>query len=388
MTRTVCVVTGSRAEYGLLRWVMHGIAEAADLTLQLVVTGSHLSPEFGLTYQQIEQDGFTIDRRVEMLLSSDTAAGITKSMGLGLIGFADAFAELRPDVVLIVGDRFEMLSVAAAALMARIPLAHAHGGETTEGALDESIRHAITKLSHLHFVAAEPYRRRVLQLGEDPGRVFLVGGLGVDNIRRLDLLDRGALAAALGVELRPRMLLVTYHPPTLADRPATEQLRALLESLRRLEDTTLIITTPNADAEGRALRSMLEEFVAHEDAAHLYDSLGQLLYLSCMRHADAVVGNSSSGLIEAPALGKPTIDIGDRQRGRVSAGSVIHCEPESSAISAALERINDPAFRRALADVTSPYGTGGASDEVVRRLRSVPLDDILVKPFHDVQEHD
>ncbi len=253
MSRKICVVTGSRAEYGLLRWVMEGIRRLPDLGLQVIATGMHLSPEFGLTYREIETDGFPIDRKVEMLLSSDTPTGLAKSMGLGLIGFGDALQQLQPDVMLVLGDRFEIFSAVAAALVARIPVAHLHGGEATEGAFDEAIRHSITKMSHLHFVAAEEYRKRVIQLGEHPERVFLVGGLGVDSIKKLTLLDRAALEASLGFELGRRNLLVTFHPVTLDNQTSAQQMAELLAALDTWEDTHLIFTMPNADTDGRVL---------------------------------------------------------------------------------------------------------------------------------------
>lgn len=260
--KRICVVTGTRAEYGLLRWVMEGIRQSAILELQVVATGAHLSPEFGLTYRDIEADGFRIDCRVEMLLSSDTPVGVTKSMGLGMLGFADALAELKPDLVLELGDRYEIFAAASAAMIARIPIAHLHGAETTQGAFDEAIRHSITKMAHLHFVAAEEYRRRVIQLGEQPERVFQVGGLGIDNIVKLKLLERGALEAALDFPLGSRNLLVTFHPVTLEQGTAAWQMTELLAALETLEETHLIFTMPNADTDGRVLMRLIDDFVA------------------------------------------------------------------------------------------------------------------------------
>lgn len=384
--KRVCVVTGTRAEYGLLQWVMQGICDSAVLELQLVVTGMHLSPEFGLTYKAIESDGFRIDRKVEMLLSSDTPVGIGKSMGLGMCGFADAFADLQPDLIFVLGDRYEILAAAAAALVARIPIAHVHGGEATEGLIDESIRHAVTKMSHLHFVAAEPYRRRVIQLGEAPEKVFLVGGLGVDNILRLPLLTRAELETALDFRLGRRNLLVTFHPVTLEMNSAERQMTALLAALASIEDTHLIFTMPNADTEGRVLFQMIESFVASRpETRRAYTSLGQLRYLSCMRHVDGVVGNSSSGLTEAPSFGTGTINIGDRQRGRLQAASVIDCEADQAAIQAAVGQLFSPAFEAILPTVINPYGTGGASDAIVRILEQTQFDGLLKKRFHDQQ---
>jgi GDP/UDP-N,N'-diacetylbacillosamine 2-epimerase (hydrolysing) len=381
--RRICVVTGSRAEYGQLYWLMRGVSASADLELQVVATGMHLSPEFGLTYRAIEEDGFRVDAKVEMLLSSDTAAGITKSVGLGMIGFADIWQQLKPDIVVVLGDRFEILAVAAAAMLARVPLAHLHGGESTEGALDESIRHAVTKMAHLHFVAAEEYRRRVIQLGEQPERVFLVGGLGVDSIQRLPLLERAELERALQFPLGAKSLLVTFHPVTLGERATGEQVSALLAALAERQDTHLIFTMPNADADGRMISGMIEEFVAeHPQTARLFRSLGQLRYLSCMKHCDGVVGNSSSALIEAPSLGKGSVNIGDRQKGRLRASSVIDCEPSLAAIRGALVRLYSAEFSAQLPHTVNPYGSGGASERVVEILRTIPTERLVVKQFY------
>jgi GDP/UDP-N,N'-diacetylbacillosamine 2-epimerase (hydrolysing) len=384
MSRTICVVTGSRAEFGLLRWVMEAIRDTPELTLQVVATGMHLSPEFGLTYQEIEREGFLIDRKVEMLLSSDTPAGIAKSMGLGLIGFADALAQLAPDIMVVLGDRFEILPAAAAALVARIPIAHLHGGETSEGAFDEAIRHSITKMAQLHFVAAEEYRRRVIQLGEQPERVFLVGGLGVDSIKRLSLLDRPALEAALDFQLGARNLLVTFHPVTLERGVATAQMAELLGALEELPDTHIIFTMPNADTEGREIQAMVDRFAAGRNNARAFRSLGQIRYLSCIKHVDGVVGNSSSGLTEVPTFRKVTINVGDRQRGRLKADSVLDCEPDRQAIAAAIRRIYSPDVQEVLRAVHNPYGDGGASEAIVGILRDVPLDSIVKKSFNDL----
>jgi GDP/UDP-N,N'-diacetylbacillosamine 2-epimerase (hydrolysing) len=384
MSRTVCVVTGTRADYGLLRWVMEGIRQSPDLHLQVIATGMHLSPEFGLTYREIEKDGFAIDRKVEMLLSSDTPAGVTKSMGLGLIGFGEAIEQLKPDLMLLLGDRFEIFAAAAAAMVARVPLAHLHGGETTEGAIDEAIRHSITKMSHLHFVAAEEYRQRVIQLGESPERVFLVGGLGIDNIKKLELLDRTALEDSLDFKLGPRNLLVTFHPVTLEHATAGAQLAELLAALDTLKDTHLVFTMPNADTDGRVLIDMIEEFVATRPHARAYTSLGQLRYLSCVNQVDGVVGNSSSGLIEVPSFRKGTVNIGDRQRGRLKADSVIDCVPDRESIIEALRTLYSPEFQARLAAVKNPYGEGGASEKVVRVLQEYPLGQVLKKTFYDL----
>jgi GDP/UDP-N,N'-diacetylbacillosamine 2-epimerase (hydrolysing) len=382
--RKICVITGTRAEYGLLRCVMQGIQDNSELTLQIIATGMHLSPEFGLTYQAIEQDGFKIDRKVEMLTSSDTPVGIAKSMGLGLIGFADALDELKPDLIVVLGDRFEIFSAVSAALVARIPVAHLHGGEATEGLIDEAIRHAITKMSHVHFVAAEAYRQRVIQLGEQPDRVFLVGGLGIDNIKRLQLLDRDALEDSLDFKLGRKNLLVTFHPVTLETATAADQMAELLAALEDLQDTHLIITLPNADTDGRTLIKMVEKFVAQHPNARAYTSLGQLRYLSCVAYVDGVVGNSSSGLAEVPSFKKGTINIGDRQRGRLQTASIINCEPNRESISAALRKLYSTDFQECLSRVINPYGEGGASEAIISEVKSVTLDGLLKKRFYDL----
>jgi GDP/UDP-N,N'-diacetylbacillosamine 2-epimerase (hydrolysing) len=386
MNRKISVITGTRAEYGLLRWVMQGIKDDPGLSLQVIATGMHLSPEFGLTYREIEKDGFQIDRKVEMLTSSDTPVGIAKSMGLGLIGFADALNELRPDIIVVLGDRFEIFAAVAAALVARIPVAHLHGGETTEGAFDEAIRHSITKMSHLHFVAANQYRQRVIQLGEQPERVFLAGGLGIDDIKRLKLLDRAELEASLDFKLGQKNLLITYHPVTLENSTATLQMDELFAALAELRDTKLIFTMPNADTDGRALIKMVEQFAAQHPNARAYKSLGQLRYLSCIAQVDGVVGNSSSGLTEVPSFKKGTINIGDRQRGRLRAESVINCEPNRSDITAALQKLYSPNFQASLNYVTNPYGEGGASKLVVETIKQYSIDGVTKKAFHDLSE--
>jgi GDP/UDP-N,N'-diacetylbacillosamine 2-epimerase (hydrolysing) len=345
---------------------MHGIQDSDLLDLQLIVTGMHLSPEFGLTVQEIEADGFRIDRKVEMLLSSDTPVGITKSMGLAMIGFADALAELQPDLLLVLGDRFETFAAASAALIARIPIAHCHGGELTEGAFDDALRHSITKMAHLHFVAAEEYRQRVIQLGEHPGRVFLVGGLGVDAIKRLKLLSRDELEASLDFKLGARNLLITFHPVTLEHKTSAHQMGELLAALDELEDTHLIFTMPNADTDGRALIRMIEEFCATRPHSKAVSSLGQLRYFSCIKHCDGVIGNSSSGLLEAPLFKKGTVNIGERQKGRIRVKSVIDCSPQSNDILSAIMKLWGPKHLESVAQCSHPFGDGKASERIVK----------------------
>lgn len=383
MKRKVCIITGTRAEYGLLKRLMKRIQDTQTLTLQLIVTGMHLSPEFGLTYQEIEADGFQMDKMVEILTSSDTPVGISKSMGLGLIGFADAYAELKPDILLILGDRFEMLSAASAALVAGIPIAHLHGGETTEGVIDEAIRHSITKMSHLHFVAAETYRRRVIQLGEAPDRVFLVGALGVDAISDTKFMTREALEASLGFKFAERNLLITFHPVTLEPNSAASQIDELLAALADRQDTRIIFTLPNADTYGRTLIDRIQHFVDSHSNAVAFPSLGQLRYLSCLAQVDGVVGNSSSGLLEAPSLRVGTVNIGARQEGRLRASCIIDCAPNRREIGAAIDKLYSPSFRGELTKVENPYGDPGASKKIVSIIEKTSLTGILKKRFHD-----
>ena len=384
MKRKICVVTGSRAEYGLLRLVMQGIKDDPELTLQVIATGMHLSPTFGFTYKEIEADGFNIDFKIETLSASDTPAGIAESMGKGLIGCAEAFSLLQPDVLVVLGDRFEIFAAVAAALVARIPVAHLHGGETTVGAFDEAFRHSITKMSHLHFVAADEYRKRVIQLGENPNKVFLVGGLGVDSIKNVTLLSKNELEKSLGIEFQSKSLLITFHPVTLEDETSEAQMTELLYALSELSDTTLIFTMPNADTGGLALIKLIEEFVKSHLNAHSFISLGQQRYLSCIAQVDGAVGNSSSGLTEVPSFKKGTINIGARQLGRLQASSVINCEPEKEQIMAALVKLYSHDFKSSLAMTTNPYGEGGASFKVVNLLKDALLDGIIQKTFHDL----
>lgn len=380
MTKRICVVTGSRAEYGLLYWVLHDLRNDPEVELQLVVTGMHLAPEFGRTVDEIERDGFTISRRVEMLLSSDTPSGIAKSIGLGVIGMSDALEQLRPDVVMVLGDRYEILAAVQACLIHNVPVAHIAGGDVTEGAFDESIRHAITKMAHVHFVTNEQSAQRVRQLGEDPRRVHVVGSPGLDHLRRRPLLDKANLEVALGAPLGERNLLITFHPVTLESGECSAHFDELLAALdAQPPGTTLWFTRPNADTGGRALAAALDSFVAaRPHRARAYASLGQLRYLSLMSQVDAVVGNSSSGLYEAPSFGVPTVDIGDRQRGRLAAASVLHCAPERDAIAATIKRALTTDFR----GVENPYGDGDSAPRIIEILRALPpATALLKKPF-------
>ena len=378
------MITGTRAEYGLLRPLMLKIRDDALIELQVIVTGMHLSPEFGLTYKEIESDGFRIDRKVEMLLSSDTGVGVGKSVGVGVFGFVDALVYLEPDLIVVLGDRFEIFSAVTASLFLKFPVLHLHGGEVTEGVLDEPMRHAITKMSHVHCVAAEEYRQRVIQLGEQPSRVHLVGGLGVDAIRQTDFMDRVELETKMNFKFKFKNLIVTFHPETLSDVAAETQMTELLAALEELTDTGLIFTLPNADSGGRRLISMLKAFEAKHSNASIYSSLGHQRYLSCMAHCDGVVGNSSSGLLEAPSLRVGTINLGERQRGRLQAESVINCRAERAEIGMALRKLYSEDFQDSLTSVMNPYGDGGASARVLEIIKSLDFEEILHKSFYDI----
>ena len=383
--RKVCVITGTRAEYGLLYWLLKEIQNDKELELQLIVTGMHLSPEFGLTYKEIEKE-FKINKKIEMLLSSDTPVGISKSMGLAQISFAEAYAELKPDILIVLGDRYEIFSCVSAAMIAQIPIAHLHGGETTEGAFDESIRHSITKMSHLHFTAADEYKNRVIQLGENPSRVFNVGGLGIENIKRLKLLTKEEFEKSIDFKLNKKNILVTFHPVTLESSTAQEQFQELLNAVDELKDTNIIFTKANSDTDGRVINQMIDEYVvknAHKSIG--FTSLGQLRYLSALQYVDAMVGNSSSGLTEAPSFRIATINIGDRQKGRIKASSVIECEPNKDSILKSFEKLYSKEFQETLKTTINPYGDGCASKKIVEILKSVDLENIIKKSFYDLR---
>jgi UDP-N-acetylglucosamine 2-epimerase (non-hydrolysing)/GDP/UDP-N,N'-diacetylbacillosamine 2-epimerase (hydrolysing) len=368
MARTVMVVTGSRADYGLLYWVMKAIQADPALELQVAVTGMHLSSEFGMTVSAIEADGFPIAARVDALLSGDSAASVAKSIGMGVIGFADLFERLRPDFVLLLGDRFEILAAAQAALVARIPIVHIAGGDLTEGAFDDAIRHSITKMAHLHFVTNAAAEKRVRQLGEDSRFVFNVGSPGLDGLRRAKLLGRDELESLLGLAFRQRNLLVTFHPATLEAEQPEQELAELLLALDRLGDAFgIVFTKANADPQGRTLNRMLEAHVAARSSCRLFDTLGQQVYLSLMQQVDVVVGNSSSGLYEAPSLRKPAVNIGSRQKGRLRSASVIDCAPQAGAI----ERAILAALSLDCSSVVNPYGDGNSAPRIVAALKGV-----------------
>jgi len=385
MKRKICIITGSRADYGLLYWLMKGIQKANDFQLQIIATGAHLSPDFGLTYKEIEEDGFDINKKVEMILSADTPSAISKSTGLGMIAFADVFADLKPDIVVILGDRYEVFAAAFSAFIACIPITHISGGETTEGAFDEAIRHSITKMAWWHFVAADEYAKRVIQLGEDPKRIFNVGSLGVDAIKKLRFLTKQELMDKTGIVFGKRNLLVTYHPVTLEKQTSRKYFQSLLDVLNELDDVYLIFTMPNADSDSRIIKQMIDDYVAtHKGNSIAFTSMGHTNYLSTLQFIDGVVGNSSSGLGEAPTFKIGTINIGDRQKGRLKAKSVIDCVPTKESIKMAVETLYSEDFQKVLLSVKSPYGEGGATEKIIRVLQETKFPEEIKKGFYDL----
>ncbi|MGR5455949.1 UDP-N-acetylglucosamine 2-epimerase [Vibrio alfacsensis] len=381
--KKVAVFTGTRAEYGLLFWLLKDIQNDPELQLQLLVSGMHLSPEFGETYQQIERDGFSIDEKIEILLSSDSAVGTAKSMGLGVLGFADALSRLQPDVLVILGDRFEALAAAQTAMIMRIPILHLHGGESTEGAYDDAIRHAITKLSYLHGTSTEEYRQRVIQLGEAPERVKNVGAIGLDHLKRASFMDTQELSDSLGFSLDKPYFLVTYHPVTLGEEAPETSFQALLDALDAFPEHQVILTYPNADDGGRRIIPMLEEY-ARQNPQRVFaiPSLGQVRYLSAVKYAAAVIGNSSSGIIEVPAFDVPTVDIGARQKGRLTAKSVLHCEPDQASICDAIQQAVAHTYKQNGEVIENPYGQGDTSGQVIEMIKSLQFE--RSKAFYDL----
>ncbi|NLI91358.1 MAG: UDP-N-acetylglucosamine 2-epimerase (hydrolyzing) [Peptococcaceae bacterium] len=383
--RKICVVTGSRAEYGLLYWLLKEIEADPGMELQLIATGSHLAPEYGLTYRKIEQDGFYINEKLEILLASDSSTGMAKSLGLGIIGFADAIERLQPELLVLLGDRYEILAAAQAALLARLPIAHISGGESTEGAVDEAIRHSITKMSHLHFVANACYRQRVIQLGEEPCRVFNFGDPALDNLKRLPLLSRDKLEQQIDFQLGPLNFLVTYHPVTLEEKDIEKDVGELLAALDHYPEARIIITAPNADMGGKTITRLLKQYaLKHKEKVGFFISLGQLNYLSLMQHCQVIIGNSSSGIVEAPALKKATVNIGSRQQGRLKASSIIDCLEDRKDIIAAIDRALSEEFQNKLAKVESLYGDCNASKQIKEKLKDIDLKNIVRKKFYDL----
>lgn len=383
--RKICVVTGSRAEYGLLSNLMQEIKKADDLQLQVIATNMHLSPEFGLTFREIEKDGFHIDKKVEMLLSSDTANATAKSVGLGMIGFADAYEDLLPDLLVVLGDRYEIFAAVSVALFFKIPVAHLHGGEITEGAYDDSLRHAITKMSHLHFTSTEEYRNRVIQLGENPNRVFNVGALGVENIKQMLFLSKEELELSLNFRLGEKMLLITFHPVTLEHNTACQQCNNLLEVLDRHPDYRILFTLPNSDTDGRCIIQCIQDFVLrNKERAIAFNSLGKIRYLSALKYASAVIGNSSSGILEVPSFGIPTLNIGDRQKGRITAESVVHAGTTVEEIEAGFNQLFSDKIVSVAQTRKNPYEKEGTTNAIIQVLRSIPLQGIVQKTFYNL----
>lgn len=386
--KKVCVITGTRAEYGLLYWTLKALEKEPTIDLQICVTGMHLSPEFGLTYQQIEADGFTIDYKVETLLSSDTGTAIAKSIGLGTIGFADAFEQLQPDVILVVGDRYEILAAVTAALAARIPVAHCHGGELTLGAIDDAIRHAITKMAHLHFVSTAAYQKRVLQLGEEKERVRVVGALGLENIQQ-QLISQADFEEKIGRPLAQQNFIITYHPETLSEINLENQMTALFDALDQFPNALLIFTQPNADHQGRQINQKIKAYVlANKNRAVFFPTLGSKAYLTALSLVDLVIGNSSSGIIEAPSFKTPTINIGNRQKGRIQASTVVNTPPETKAITKAIKQGLKMIQDNSILNNKNPYEGEHPSRLILETILSTPLDNLLSKKFNDLNFSD
>ncbi|WP_097025884.1 UDP-N-acetylglucosamine 2-epimerase [Clostridium peptidivorans] len=385
--KKISILTATRAEYGLLKPIIKKLKEISSFDVRVVVTGAHLSPEFGLTYKEIEQDGIEIDEKIEILLSADTPSAISKSMGLAMISFADYFSKLSPDMLLVLGDRYETLAVCCSAMNQRIPIAHLYGGETTEGAVDESIRHAITKLSYLHFTSTEEYRRRVIQLGEQPNRVFSVGAIGIENILNEKLMSKTELETSISFKLDRPYAVITFHPVTLEDNNSAEQFQALLDACKNHKNMKFIFSKANADANGRVINQLLDKFVIENDNAVAFTSLGMVRYLSALKYSSMVIGNSSSGLVEAPSFGVPTINIGDRQKGRVQADSVINCEPIKDKIDEAITLALTKEFKDKAYNAINPYGDGNTSEKIVDAIKSFWLNDKinLKKKFYDCE---
>ena len=382
--RKICVVTSTRAEYGLLYWLLKEIEADSELKLQFIVTGMHLSPEFGLTYKEIEKE-FKIDKKIEILSSSHTSLDICAEMARVYEKFAPALAELKPDILVLLGDRYEIFGVAGAASIMQIPMAHIHGGETTQGAFDEAFRHSITKMSHIHFAATNEYANRIIQLGEEPGRVFNVGGPGIENIKKLNLLSKDEFEKSIDFRLAKKNILITFHPATLENSSAREQFNELLKALDELDDTNFIFTKANSDTDGDIINKMIDEYVnQNSQKAAAFTSLGQLRYLSAIKFIDIVLGNSSSGLLEVPSFKKATINIGDRQKGRARASSVIDVRPAKEEILSAIKRAYSKEFEQTLKDTINPYDGGNPSKKMVKILKEIELDGILKKKFYDI----
>ena len=382
--KKICVVTGSRAEFGLLYGLIQAIQQIPEFKLQLVVTGSHLSPEFGMTVEEIQIE-FQVDKKIEIVLSADTPTAISKSIGLGMISMSDAFEGLKPELVVLLGDRYEMLAAAICAHVAKIPIAHLHGGELSQGAIDDGFRHAITKLSHLHFTSTQAYRDRVIQLGENPKNVFCVGALGVENIKKMSLLSRKELELRLKFQFLEQNAIITYHPTTLDDQPSEAQFKALLKSLECFPGMGLIFTKTNQDTDGRIINHLIDEFVSQNPGRTIsFHSMGQLNYFSALQYVDVAIGNSSSALIEVPAFDKPSVNIGSRQSGRIRAASVIDCLNDTASITDAIHLALSPDFLTKIKPVKNPYDSGMSSELICNTLRKIEFNSLIIKRFYDL----
>lgn len=386
--RKICFITGTRAEYGLLSRLMKMVQDDADTQLQIIATNMHLSPKYGNTYQEIEKDGFTIDRKIPIIDDNDKDSAVTtvKSMAKALAGFADAYDELKPDMVVVLGDRYEILAAATAALIERIPIAHLYGGEITEGAYDDAIRHSVTKMSHLHFTSCEEYRHRVIQLGEQPDHVFNVGSIGVENIKMLPLMSKDEIEKEIGFAIDNHTILVTYHPVTLGNRTVKEDIDDFIAALDEKKDLRIIFTMPNSDTGGQAIVEAINAFVdKNHQRAKAFKSLGVLRYLSVMQQVAAVVGNSSSGLVEVPSFRIPTLNIGDRQKGRMAADSVYNCKTDKQSVLKGLDIVLSEEFRQKAAAIHNPYDKEGTAQAMFNVIRTYPLDSLNQKHFYDIK---
>lgn len=385
--KTICVLTATRAEYGLLLPVIRELKKCKNVNVKVAVTGTHLSPEFGMTVNEIENDGIEIDRKIDILLASDSTAAISKTMGIAMISFADYFAESRPDALLVLGDRYETLAVCCAAMNERIPILHMCGGETTAGAVDEAVRHSISKMSYLHFTTTEAYRRRVIQLGEAPERVFWVGSTGVENARNVKTIDKAQLEEEIGIDLGEEFAVATFHPVTLENNTAKQQIEELLAAIKKYPDIKFLFTGANADVDGRLINARLVEAANENDNVEFVNSLGLRRYMSAVKCASFVIGNSSSGVGEVPALGIPTVNIGDRQKGRIMADSVICCEPNTESIVGAIDKARSVEFKAGIDAQNNPYGKGNTSSEIARIIDEFASHDDteIKKKFYDVE---
>lgn len=384
--KKICIITSTRADYGLLVPIIEKIKNDKNLKLQLIVTGMHLSPEFGLTYKQIEEDGYEITEKIEILLSSDTAVGISKSMGLTMISFSEAFERIKPDLIIALGDRYEIFSAVSTAHISKIPIAHLYGGETTQGAFDESLRHCISKMSYLHFTSTEEYKKRVIQLGENPNRVFNVGALGVENIKNMKLLSKEELEKQIDFELHDRYALVTFHPVTLEKSTSKIQFRNLLNALEEIQDLKVIFTKSNSDTDGRILNKMIDDFVMKNPKKYkAFVSMGQLRYLSAMKYSCMVIGNSSSGIVEAPSFKVPTINIGDRQKGRIQGETIINSYPCKDDILRSIQIATINIENSSYKNVINPYGDGCTSEKIIKEIKKqLEIKINLKKKFYDI----